>query len=57
MFGTVYSSRRDAFKNIGLLDYIFSFSNCRPLSILEVALLSPKTALNFPFRLGKYMFR
>ena len=51
------SSRRDVFKNVGLFDYIFSFSNYRPLPIPEVTLLSPKTALNFRFRLGKaYMF-
>ena len=42
MFGTVGSSRRDVLKNIGLLDYICSFSNYRPLPIPEVTLLSPK---------------
>ena len=47
------SSRRNVFKNIGYLDYIFSFSNYRPVLIPEVTLLSPKTALNFRFRLGK----
>ena len=52
------SSRRDVFKNIIYLDYIFSFLNYRPLPIPEVTLLSPKTALNFRFRLGKaYLFR
>ena len=53
------SSRRDVFKNIGYLDYIFffSFSNYRPLPIPEVTLLSPKIALNFRLRLGKaYLF-
>ena len=51
------SFRRDVFKNIGYLDYTFSFSNYRPLPIPEVTLLSPKTALNFRFRLGKaYLF-
>ena len=36
-------SGRDVFKNIGLLDYIFLFSNYRPLPLPEVTLLSPKT--------------
>ena len=51
------SPRRDVFKNIGLLDYIFSFSKYFPLPIPEVTLLLPKTAINFRFRLGKaYIF-
>ena len=51
------SSRRVVLKNIGLLDYVFLFSNYRPLPIPEVTLLLLKTALNFRFRLGKaYIF-
>ena len=46
----LHSSRRDVLKNIFLLDFIFSFSNYRPLPIPEVTLLSSKTALKFPFR-------
>ena len=57
IFGTLDSSRTDVFKNIGLFDYIFSFSNYRPLPIPEVPLSSPKAALNFHLRLGKaYIF-
>ena len=58
MFGPVeFVSKRCVHNFIGLLDYIFSFSNYRPLPIPEVTLLSPKTALNFRFRLGKaYIF-
>ena len=51
------SSRKHVFKNIGLLDYIVSFSNYRPLTIPEVTRLSHKNALNVRFRLGKtYIF-
>ena len=51
------SSRRDVFKNIGLLDYFFfSFSNYRPLPIPELTLLLPKTALNFHFRFRESIY-
>ena len=48
---------RDVFKNIGNWIIFVSFPNYRPIHTPEVTLLSPKTALNFRFRLRKgYLF-
>ena len=54
--GTVGFVSRHVLKNIGLLDYIFSCSNYRPLPIPEVTFLSPKFALKFRLSLEKSIF-
>ena len=57
MFGTVGFDPKRCIQNIELWDYIMSFSDYRLFSKPVVTLLSPETAINFHFTLGKvYIF-